>query len=362
MADSLHVLAGTLGKLWKKSRRSLPPAVRHSYAELLLAIRHEVLPQAHLDSAANLGRARSDVRGITELFAYLANGAVKSSGLCRLPDIVPPIVLPTVPFTSAMRHDAPCFVPAPSWSSAETLVYSYGVFVPPARISIPAKKVRFDLSSSAEHEATVATDSPPDTLIPMPLSSASWPDSCTSSTSSSSTPAPPSVLHQALLSGHFGTIKRRITVKQPPVPSMPRSLPLPIQAVIASSVRDLVVHLHPNKQSPVVTIDVDLPNGCTPADCHIVFLRSRLEVSVCGVLRLAGDLFGTIFDDKSTFTVDGLLLRIVLHKRVRKIHWDRIFECKSFMLPSKYSFGPDDCPIDISLLPAWLFDDDLKDT
>ena len=64
---------GSLGKLWRQNRRRLTPGIRDAFAQLLLEVRLEFLPAAHLDLQSNIGRARFDVRGITELLKHIAS-------------------------------------------------------------------------------------------------------------------------------------------------------------------------------------------------------------------------------------------------------------------------------------------------
>ena len=65
-------MVGTLGKLWRVNRRRLSPEVKDAFASLLLAIRLEYLPDLCLDTSSNIGRARYDVRGISELLRHIA--------------------------------------------------------------------------------------------------------------------------------------------------------------------------------------------------------------------------------------------------------------------------------------------------
>ena len=71
MSD-LHLLACSLGKLWKVHRRRLPPEVRHPFIELLLAMRIELLPIPGLSPEINLDRARYDVRRLADLLRLAA--------------------------------------------------------------------------------------------------------------------------------------------------------------------------------------------------------------------------------------------------------------------------------------------------
>ena len=82
-SDRCSRLAAALGPLWKRHRRALPPSVRTAFAELLLQIRLVVLPAEYLDSKSAIGRARYDVRGITELLTLVAGRPHDSSGSDR---------------------------------------------------------------------------------------------------------------------------------------------------------------------------------------------------------------------------------------------------------------------------------------
>ena len=81
-SDSLFLVAGSLGRLWRKHRRTLPTDVRHAYAQLLLELRLEVLPSTDMDAVSNVGRSRYDIRGVSELLKVLAsrpNDSVRST-------------------------------------------------------------------------------------------------------------------------------------------------------------------------------------------------------------------------------------------------------------------------------------------
>jgi len=67
-----EAFVGSLGKLWRQNRRKLPPGIRGAFAQLLLEVRVEFLPANFLDVQSNIGRARYDVRGITELLKRIA--------------------------------------------------------------------------------------------------------------------------------------------------------------------------------------------------------------------------------------------------------------------------------------------------
>ena len=66
------LVAGATGKLWRKHRRVLPPPVRDALAALLLELRLFAVPAEKLSPAAQVGRARCDIRGIAELLGALA--------------------------------------------------------------------------------------------------------------------------------------------------------------------------------------------------------------------------------------------------------------------------------------------------
>ena len=71
--DELFGLAGSLGRLWKQHRRRLlPNGIRDIFADLLLALRYELVPSGELSAFANLNRSRSDVGGLAELLKAVA--------------------------------------------------------------------------------------------------------------------------------------------------------------------------------------------------------------------------------------------------------------------------------------------------
>jgi len=80
-ADVCHLVAGGVGKLWRKHRRKLPPEVRTGMAEFLLLLRLHVVPEEQLCAVDSIGKARYDIRGIAELFKFLAvrNGGSEHS-------------------------------------------------------------------------------------------------------------------------------------------------------------------------------------------------------------------------------------------------------------------------------------------
>ena len=59
LGHHLHVLAGSLGRLWKSHRRDLATEVRHAYVELLLALRNALLPIEGVSVQDNLNRTMS---------------------------------------------------------------------------------------------------------------------------------------------------------------------------------------------------------------------------------------------------------------------------------------------------------------
>ena len=71
-ADVCSAAAAKLGPVWRKMRKKLPPSARSLFAELLLELRLHILPDQLLDAVGNVGRASYDIRGISELFAFLA--------------------------------------------------------------------------------------------------------------------------------------------------------------------------------------------------------------------------------------------------------------------------------------------------
>ena len=71
-ADVCHTAAGKLGPIWKRFRMKLPPVVRDQFAELLLELRHFVVPSEFLGPTAAIGSSRYDIRGITELLKHVA--------------------------------------------------------------------------------------------------------------------------------------------------------------------------------------------------------------------------------------------------------------------------------------------------
>ena len=70
--EDLFVLAGSLGKLWRRGRRTWPPELRRLYAEVLLFLRAELLPDGTLSACENIGESRHDIRGLADLFKNLA--------------------------------------------------------------------------------------------------------------------------------------------------------------------------------------------------------------------------------------------------------------------------------------------------
>ena len=72
MDPQFESVAGALGKLWRQNRRKLPSGIRNVFAQLLLEVRLEYLPAEFLDTQSQIGRARFDVRGISELLKNIA--------------------------------------------------------------------------------------------------------------------------------------------------------------------------------------------------------------------------------------------------------------------------------------------------
>ena len=68
-----HAFVGSICKLWRLNRRRLRPGVRDAFAQLLMEIRIDYLPDKHLDSVSNIGRSRHDIRRVTELMGYIAD-------------------------------------------------------------------------------------------------------------------------------------------------------------------------------------------------------------------------------------------------------------------------------------------------
>ena len=97
-ADVCHTAAGKLGPIWKRFRKKLPPIVRDQFAELLLELRHFVVPSELLSPTAAIGSSRYDIRGITELLKYISirneSYALESLGRPPYPPPPPPPVLP----------------------------------------------------------------------------------------------------------------------------------------------------------------------------------------------------------------------------------------------------------------------------
>jgi len=97
-ADVCHTAAGKLGPIWKRFRKKLPPVVRDQFAELLLELRHFVVPSELLSPAAAIGSSRYDIRGITELLRYVSardeGRAIENTAIPIYPPPPPPPVLP----------------------------------------------------------------------------------------------------------------------------------------------------------------------------------------------------------------------------------------------------------------------------
>ena len=95
-ADVCHSAAGKLGPIWKRFRKKLPPVVRDHFAELLLELRHFVLPAELLSPTAAIGASRYDIRGIAELLRYVSTRD-ESIAHTAIPNYPPPPPPPTVP-------------------------------------------------------------------------------------------------------------------------------------------------------------------------------------------------------------------------------------------------------------------------
>ena len=90
-ADVCHSAAGKLGPLWKRFRKKLPPVVRDQFAELLLELRHFVLPTELLSPTAAIGSSRYDIRGIAELLKYVSTRDVSIANVSpAIPTYPPP--------------------------------------------------------------------------------------------------------------------------------------------------------------------------------------------------------------------------------------------------------------------------------
>ena len=95
-ADVCHSAAGKLGPIWKRFRKKLPPVVRDQFAELLLELRHFVLPSELLSPTAAIGSSRYDIRGIAELLRYVSARDV-SIAHTAIPNYPPPPPPPIIP-------------------------------------------------------------------------------------------------------------------------------------------------------------------------------------------------------------------------------------------------------------------------
>ena len=72
-ADICFEMAGKVGIIWRRYRKKAPPDVRDALAEVLLRLRLHIVPAAELDGDSNIGRARYDIRGVTQLLRRVAN-------------------------------------------------------------------------------------------------------------------------------------------------------------------------------------------------------------------------------------------------------------------------------------------------
>ena len=77
-ADICLEIAGKAGVLWKRYRKKAPPDVRDTLAEVLLRLRIYLVPTAELDCVGSIGRARYDIRGVTDLLRRIADGSGSS--------------------------------------------------------------------------------------------------------------------------------------------------------------------------------------------------------------------------------------------------------------------------------------------
>ena len=77
-ADDLVLVAGSLGKLWKARRRSLPHDVTEAYVSLLFSIRGHLLSDAAKSPDVNIRSIRREVRDLVDLLASLTCEAMCS--------------------------------------------------------------------------------------------------------------------------------------------------------------------------------------------------------------------------------------------------------------------------------------------
>ena len=116
-ADRCFLIAGQVVKLWKRHRRDIPSDVKDALALLLLELRIHLMPAEQLDCSSNLGRARCDIRGISEL---LLSVATRGPSCMKANDSLPPTVDTPDPWQSGIDPwtVAPRCVSAPSTVAA----------------------------------------------------------------------------------------------------------------------------------------------------------------------------------------------------------------------------------------------------
>ena len=102
----------------------MPPPVRDLFAELLLELRHHVVPSNMLSTADNIGNSRYDIRGISQLFAHLASvpavGETMEFKRDSMTELLPPPPPPPPPpqCTAAdnREHNAPVTIKLEEYS------------------------------------------------------------------------------------------------------------------------------------------------------------------------------------------------------------------------------------------------------
>ena len=72
-ADVLHKVASTIGKCWKKHRRSLPLDIEESLLDTLLLLQAKLHPTAGASFASNVKEARSEVGTMLQMLARIAS-------------------------------------------------------------------------------------------------------------------------------------------------------------------------------------------------------------------------------------------------------------------------------------------------
>ena len=100
-SDKLFIIAQSLGKHWKKSRRSLPIDVRECSLELLIVVQTYVVPVYAKSMAVNIAEASIEVLPLVELCSGLAcrtpttaQVATLKKGSLALPPSPPPNLFP----------------------------------------------------------------------------------------------------------------------------------------------------------------------------------------------------------------------------------------------------------------------------